>query len=162
MLALLFHKAKKKKKISTEVASYNLCIKNGIKNIWRDRISFIGTPTPDFPGFYFLLAFLYSVLILSCMILSPKHTLRILKGSPSLISSLFLLSYQHASAFIFHWLYCHPLQIFIIVESLNLPSLLMHQQHMNWVLQDYFLFLIDQIYGLALDSLWGFRNEFIS
>ena len=58
-------------------------------------------------------------------------------------------------------LYSHPLQIFIIVESLNLPSLLMYEQHMNWILQDYFLFLIDQIYGLVLDSLRGFWNEFI-
>lgn len=45
---------------------------------------------PYFPSFYFLLAFLQPLfLILSCMILSPKHTLRISKGPPSLISPFF-------------------------------------------------------------------------
>lgn len=75
-----------------------------------------------FPSFYFLLAFLQPLfLILSCMILSPKHTLRISQGPSSLISPFFS-SFVPAGFYIYFrlTLYSHCLQIFIIFGSRNL------------------------------------------
>ena len=91
------------------------------------------------------------------MTLSPKHTLRILKGTPCLISPFFS-SFLPACFCIYFLLtlYSNPLQIFIIVRSLNLPSPLMHQLHMNWVLVRLFPFS----YWLDIWTLFRFTMWF--